>query len=51
MTALKTNATAFNADLKEFAKKIDLDLGLVRRKVAIDLSPSVKAQRRPLAMD
>ncbi len=37
MTALRTNAPAFNADLKEFAKQIDLDVGLVRRKVAIDL--------------
>ncbi len=46
MATVATNAGAFKADLDKFAKKIDVDVRLVRKKVAIDLFSLVQAPEK-----
>lgn len=46
MVAFRTNQGAFKVDLEKFAKKISVDVGLVRKKVAIDLFALVQAPEK-----
>ncbi len=47
MARVRTNAAAFNADLDKFAKQVELDVGKVRRKVAIDVLSLAQAPEKP----
>ena len=46
MAAVNTNVLAFKADLEKFAKQVEMDVGLVRKKVAIDLFSLVQAPEK-----
>lgn len=47
MAKVRTNAAAFSADLGRFAKQVELDVGLVRRKVAIDVLSLAQSPEKP----